>query len=142
MKLLTPPYEPYEPCELGHFKSLQVHKVHKVRRGIHNHNPKGLDMTDDSDTQAQAEKLRQFFSVAQEFTNDFFDVMIKQIETFDCSDEERVIFTTFVARSNLATAADFLLEMEDNPQLVGEIAASRVNARNQRKKAEKMRLLN
>jgi hypothetical protein len=45
--------------------------------------------------------------------------MIKQIETFDCSDEERVIFTTFVARSNLATAADFLLEMEDNPQLVG-----------------------
>jgi hypothetical protein len=32
--------------------------------------------------------------------------------------------------------------MEDNPQLVGEIAASRVNARNQRKKAEKMRLLN
>ena len=142
MKLLTPPYEPYEPCELGHFKSSQVHKVHKVRRGIHNHNPKGLDMTDDSDTQAQTEKLRQFFSVAQEFTNDFFDVMIKQIETFDCSDEERVIFTTFVARSNLATAADFLLEMEDNPQLVGEIAASRVNARNQRKKAEKMRLLN
>ena len=99
-------------------------------------------MTDDDDTQDQAEKLRQFFSVAQEFTNDFFDIMIKQIETFDCSDEERVIFTTFVARSNLATAADFLLEMEDNPQLVGEIAASRVNARNQRKKAEKMRLLN
>ena len=103
---------------------------------------KGPDMTDTDDTQAQTEKLRQFFSVAQEFTNDFFDVMIKQIETFDCSDEERVIFTTFVARSNLATAADFLLEMEDNPQLVGEIAASRVNARNQRKKAEKMRLLN
>ena len=99
-------------------------------------------MTDDYDGQDQAEKLRQFFSVAQEFTNDFFDVMIKQIETFDCSDEERVIFTTFVARSNLATAADFLLEMEDSPQLVGEIAASRVNARNQRKKAEKMRLLN
>ena len=99
-------------------------------------------MTDTDDTQAQTEKLRQFFSVAQEFTNDFFDVMIKQIETFDCSDEERVIFTTFGARSNLATAADFLLEMEDNPQLVGEIAASRVNARNQRKKAEKMRLLN
>ena len=99
-------------------------------------------MTDDYDGQDQAEKLRQFFSVAQEFTNDFFDVMIKQIETFDCTDEERVIFTTFVARSNLATATDFLLEMEDNPQLVGEIAASRVNARNQRKKAEKMRLLN
>ena len=142
MKLLTPPYEPYEPCELGHFKSSQVHKVHKVRRGIHNHNPKGTIMTDNDDTQDQAEKLRQFFSVAQEFNNDFFDLMIKQIETFDCSDEERVIFTTFVARSNLATAADFLLEMEDNPQLVGEIAASRVNARNQRKKAEKMRLLN
>jgi len=139
MKLLTPPYEPYEPCELGHFKSSQVHKV---RRGIHNHNPKGTIMTDNDDAQDQAEKLRQFFSVAQEFTNDFFDVMIKQIETFDCSDEERVIFTTFVARSNLATAADFLLEMEDNPQLVGEIAASRVNARNQRKKTEKMRLLN
>ena len=98
-------------------------------------------MTDNDDAQDQAEKLRQFFSVAQEFTNDFFDVMIKQIETFDCSDEERVIFTTFVARSNLATATDFLLEMEDNPQLVGEIAASRVNARNQRKKAEKMRLI-
>jgi hypothetical protein len=142
MKLLTPPYEPYEPCELGHFKSSQVHKVHKVRRGIHNHNPKGTIMTDNDDAQDQAEKLRQFFSVAQEFTNDFFDVMIKQIETFDCSDEELVIFKTFVARSNLATAADFLLEMEDNPQLVGEIAASRVNARNQRKKAEKMRLLN
>jgi len=142
MKLLTPPYEPYEPCELGHFKSLQVHKVHKVRRGIHNHNPKGPNMTDDYDGQDQAEKLRQFFSVAQEFNNDFFDLMIKQIETFDCTDEERVIFTTFVARSNLATATDFLLEMEDNPQLVGEIAASRVNARNQRKKAEKMRLLN
>ena len=99
-------------------------------------------MTDDYDAQAQAEKLRQFFSVAQEFNNDFFDLMIKQIETFDCSDEERVIFTTFVARSNLATATDFLLEMEDNPHLVGEIAASRVNARNQRKKAEKMRRLN
>ena len=99
-------------------------------------------MTDTDDTQAQTEKLRQFFSVAQEFTNDFFDVMIKQIETFDCSDEERVIFTTFVARSNLATATDFLLEMEDSRQLVGEIAADRVNARNQRKKAEKMRLLN
>ncbi|MDA9822930.1 hypothetical protein N9C56_10525 [Paracoccaceae bacterium] len=99
-------------------------------------------MTDTDDTQDQAEKIRQFFSVAQEFTNDFFDEMIKQIETFDFSDEERVIFTTFVARSNLATATDFLLEMEDNPHLVGEIAASRVNARNQRKKAEKMRLLN
>ena len=99
-------------------------------------------MTDDYDGQDQAEKLRQFFSVAQEFNDDFFDLMIKQIETFNCSDEERVIFTTFVARSNLATATDFLLEMEDNPHLVGEIAASRVNARNQRKKAEKMRLLN
>ena len=99
-------------------------------------------MTDNDDTQDQAEKLRKFFSVAQEFNNDFFDLMIKQIETFDCSDEERVIFTTFVARSNLATATDFLLEMEDNPHLVGEIAASRVNARNQRKKAEKMRRLN
>ena len=99
-------------------------------------------MTDDYDGQDQAEKLRQFFSVAQEFNDDFFDLMIKQIETFDCSDEERVIFTTFVARSNLATATDFLLEMQDNPHLVGEIAASRVNARNQRKKAEKMRRLN
>ncbi len=99
-------------------------------------------MTDDSDTQDQAEKLRQFFSVAQEFNNDFFDLMIKQIETFDCSDEERVIFTTFVARSNLAAATDFLLEMEDNPHLVDEIAASRVNAQNQRKKAEKLRRLN
>ena len=93
-------------------------------------------MTDNDDTQAQTEKLRQFFSVAQEFTNDFFGVMIKQIETFDCSDEERVIFTTFVARSNLATATNFLLEMEDSPQLVGEIAAARVHARNDRKKAE------
>ena len=46
-------------------------------------------MTDNDDTQAQTEKLRQFFSVAQEFNNDFFDLMIKQIETFDCSDEER-----------------------------------------------------
>ena len=64
-------------------------------------------MTDNDDAQDQAEKLRQFFSVAQEFTNDFFGVMIKQIETFDCSDEERVIFTTFVARSNLATATNF-----------------------------------
>ena len=99
-------------------------------------------MTDDSDTQAQTEKLRQFFSVAQEFNNDFFDLMIKQIETFDCSDEERVIFTTFVARSNLATAADFLLEREDSPQLVGEIAAAQVHARNERKKAEKIRRLN
>ena len=99
-------------------------------------------MTDDSDTQARTEKLRQFFSIAQQFNDDFFDLMIKQIETFDCSDEERVIFTTFVARSNFATATDFLLEMEDNPHLVGEIAADRVNARNQRKKAEKMRLLN
>ena len=99
-------------------------------------------MKDNDDTQAQTEKLRQFFSVAQEFTNDFFDVMIKQIETFDCSDEERVIFTSLVARSNLATATDFVLEMEDSPQLVGEIAASRVNARNQRRKAEKMWLLN
>ena len=103
---------------------------------------KGPDMTDYDDGQDQAEKIRQFFSVAQQFNDDFFNLMIKQIETFDCSDEERVIFTTFVARSNLATAADFLLEMEDNPHLVGEIAASRVNARNQRKKAEKMRLLN
>ena len=85
---------------------------------------KGLNMKDNDDAQDQVEKLRQFFSVAQEFTNDFFDVMIKQIETFDCSDEERVIFTTCVARSNLATATDFLLEMEDNSQLVGEIAAS------------------
>ena len=99
-------------------------------------------MTDNDDAQDQAEKLRQFFSVAQEFNNDFFDLMIKQIETFDCSDEERVIFTTFVARSNLATATDFLLEMEDSPQLVGEIAAARVHARNERKKAEKIRRLN
>ena len=28
-------------------------------------------MTDNDDAQDQAEKLRQFFSVAQEFTNDF-----------------------------------------------------------------------
>ena len=99
-------------------------------------------MKDNDDAQDQAEKLRQFFSLAQKFTNDFFNVMIKQIETFDCSDEERVIFTSLVARSNLATATDFVLEMEDSPQLVGEIAASRVNARNQRRKAEKMWLLN
>ena len=99
-------------------------------------------MTNSDDLEAPTEKLQQVFFLAEQFTRHCFDGMIRQIETLDLPDADRATFTACVARSNLGTAADFLLALEDDPRTVGEIAAARVHARNQRKKAEKIRRLN
>ena len=99
-------------------------------------------MNDALDPPTHRKQTEEFFEAAQEFAHGCFQAMIQQIDTLGCDDGEKAIFTAIVARSHLGTATDFLLEMEDDPMLVGEIVAGRVNARNQRKTAEKVRLLN
>ena len=98
-------------------------------------------MTNSDNLEALTEKLQQEFFPTERFTRDCFDGMIRQIKTLDLPDADRAIFTACVARSNLGTAADFLLALEDDPHTVGEISAARVHARNQRKKGEKIRRL-